>query len=152
MAMFKYPIRDCSDREDGMIITKDTDHDTSCDVLVIDDDVDILYLLIAHLTSRGIHAKGMTSGKDLPEVLASVRPRLVLLDVMMPVFNGYALYEAIKNEMALGGTSVYFISALPEQDLSWHVEQSGAAGYVAKPFTIADIDAILAAAGFAAAI
>ncbi len=134
-----------------MIITKDNGHDTSCDVLVIDDDVDILYLLISHLTTRGIHVKGMTSGKDLVHMVTRDRPRLVLLDVIMPMFNGYALYEAIKNEMALGGTRVYFISALPEQDLAWHVERSGADGYVAKPFTMADIDAVIAAAGISPA-
>ncbi len=130
-----------------MIMTKDNGSDASCDVLVIDDDVDILYLLIAHLTTRGIHAKGMTSGKDLVNIITRDRPRLVLLDVMMPVFNGYSLYEAIKNETSMGGTLVYFISALPEQDLAWHVERSGAAGFIAKPFRMADIDAAIAAAG-----
>ncbi len=145
--MFKYPFFTCIDRENSLIINFDKGGDTSCDVLVIDDDVDILHLLISHITTRGIHVKGMTSGKDLVEKITRDPPRLVLLDVMMPMFNGYQLYEAIKNWAAINGTRVYFISALPEQDLSWHVQMSGAAGYITKPFSMADIDAVLAAAG-----
>ncbi|MEX2682184.1 MAG: response regulator [Candidatus Sigynarchaeota archaeon] len=130
-----------------MIVTKDSICDSACDVLVIDDDEDIVYLLISCLATRGIHVKGMTSGKDLIDVLARDQPRLILLDVIMPTLSGSDLYNAIKNELALGGTKVYYLSAMPREDLARLAEQSGVDGYIAKPFTMDEIDAAIAAAG-----
>jgi two-component system chemotaxis response regulator CheY len=118
------------------------------DVFVIDDDEDILHLLILHLIERGIRAKGMTSGTDLVEILVRNPPRLVLLDVMMPILNGYTLYSAIKSEEALSDTLVYFISALPERNVAWYARTSGAAGFIPKPFSMADIDIVLDSVGF----
>jgi DNA-binding response OmpR family regulator len=117
------------------------------DVFVIDDDEDILHLLILHLVERGIRARGMTNGMDLVEILVRNPPRLVLLDIMMPVLNGYALYSAIKSEEALGGTQVYFISALPERSVAWYARTIGAAGFIPKPFSMADIDIVLDSVG-----
>ncbi len=125
----------------------DGDRGTPCDVLVVDDENDVLELVISHLSNKGICVKGMTSGKGLAEAIARDRPRLVLLDVVMPEFNGYTLCEAIKTGNGIDDTRVYFISALPEEDVARHVERSGAAGFIAKPFTFADIDAVLAANG-----
>jgi len=130
-----------------MIVTKDSICDAACDVLVIDDDEDTVYLLISCLASRGIHAKGMTSGRDLIDVLERDQPRLILLDVIMPTLSGSDLYKAIKHEMALGGTKVYFLSALPRPDLAMLAARAGVDGYIAKPFTMDDIDAAIAAAG-----
>ncbi len=118
------------------------------DVFVIDDDEDILHLLILHLTERGLRAKGLTNGTDLVEILVRNPPRLVLLDVMMPVLNGYRLYSSIKSEETLRGTHVYFISALPQRSVAWYARTSGAAGFIPKPFSMADIDIVLDSVGF----
>ncbi|MEX2681817.1 MAG: response regulator [Candidatus Sigynarchaeota archaeon] len=139
--------------EDGiraMINTNDENTGTTCDVLVIDDNEDIVRLLTSYLEGKGIRAKGMTSGTDLADTLVRDQPRLVLLDVMMPVFNGFALFESIKKEAARTGTRVYFISALPERNLAWYVRTNGAAGYITKPFSMAAIDAVLAETGLLA--
>jgi DNA-binding response OmpR family regulator len=74
-------------------------------------------------------------------------PRVVFLDVAMPGFNGYTLCEAVKDEPEAMKPPIYFITAMPEKDVSWHVKRCGAAGFIAKPFTFAEIDAVLAANG-----
>nr|MDO8084020.1 response regulator [Candidatus Sigynarchaeum springense] len=130
--------------------TSSGDREHGCDVVVVDDDADILHLLVSHIKEKGIRVKGLRSGVELADIIASERPRLLLLDVLMPVFNGYALYDSIKEETARIGTRVYFISALPERNLKWSVQTSGAAGYITKPFSMADIDAVLAEAGISA--
>ncbi len=135
-----------------MIKTGSDGIERGCDVIVVDDDADVLRLLTSYLTGKGIRTKGMNTGMGLAEFLARDRPRLVLLDVMMPVSNGYALYDTIKKDAALNGTKVYFISALPERNLAWYVQTNGAAGYITKPFSTADIDAVLAAVGISAVV
>ncbi len=130
-----------------MICTKDNCSDVTCDVLVVDDNEDIVRSLISYLDAKGISAKGMTSGVDFAEVYAQSKPRVVFLDVMMPVFNGYALFESIKKAAASNGTRVYFFSVLPERNLAWYARTNGAAGYISKPFSTAEINAVLADAG-----
>jgi CheY-like chemotaxis protein len=121
--------------------------DRPYDVYVIDDDEAVLEVLVTVLTARGARVKAMTSGQDLVEMIARKPPRLVLLDIMMPVINGYAVFSSIKNLAAIHKIRVYFVSALPEQNLAWYAKTNGADGYITKPFTMADIDAVLANAG-----
>ncbi len=142
MGRVKYPHPVIRLRANFIIITTDGGCDT-CDVLVIDDDEDLLQLLISHLVARGIKGKGITNGKDLVELVNRYRPRLVLLDIMMPIFDGYMLYDIIKSKIAQGGTCVYFISAITEQDVLRHVESTGVTGFIEKPFSFDDIDAVL---------
>ncbi|NMC07590.1 MAG: response regulator [Candidatus Lokiarchaeota archaeon] len=130
-----------------MFLTKDNGCRDSCDVLVIDDDPDVLDLLLAILTKRGVSSKVLTSGKDLVVEIGRSHPRLLLLDVRLPGFNGYALCDLLKNEPSAAGIPIYFITALPAADVAWHVAQCGAAGFIQKPFTLADIDNLLAEHG-----
>ncbi len=130
-----------------MVLSRDNGCTGECDVLVVDDDPDILELLLAHLTKRGVHARVLTSGRDLVEEIGRARPRLLLLDVMLPDFNGYRLCDALKNEPSVMGTPIYFMTVLPPDDVIWHAGQCGASGFIQKPFTFADIDGVLASLG-----
>jgi PleD family two-component response regulator len=125
--------------------------DRPYDVYVVDDDESVLEVLVSILTARGARVKAMSSGQDLAEMIARKPPRLVLLDIMMPVINGYAIFSSIKNLAAIHKIRVYFVSALPEQNLAWYAKTNGADGYITKPFKMADIDAVLVNAGIAPA-
>ncbi|NMC05090.1 MAG: response regulator [Candidatus Lokiarchaeota archaeon] len=119
----------------------------SFDAYICDDDPSVLEVLTSFMELRGVHVKAMTSGQDLIEAINQQPPRLVLLDVMMPVVNGYAVFSSIKSMTRAFGIHVYFISALPERNLAWYAKTNGADGYVTKPFSLKDIDAVLAATG-----
>nr|MDO8088356.1 response regulator [Candidatus Sigynarchaeum springense] len=130
-----------------MTMAKDNGCSENCDVLVVDDDRDMLELLLAHMTKKGVRTRLLTIGNDLVGEIARSRPRLVLLDVMLPGFNGYQLCSSLKNEPVIANTPIYFITALPPDDVIWHVTQCGASGFIPKPFILADIDKVLAAHG-----
>ncbi len=121
--------------------------DGAYDVYVVDDDPTVLDVLVSTLTAKGISVKGLSSGKDLLDLITRRSPRLVLLDIMMPLLNGYTIFSSIKSLAAAHGIRVYFISALPERNLAWYAKTNGAAGYITKPFTMADINAALSDAG-----
>lgn len=114
---------------------------------ICDDDAAVLEVLTSFIELRGIRVKSMTSGQELIEAINRKPPRLVLLDVMMPVVNGYAVFSSIKSLARLSGIRIYFISALPERNLAWYAKTNGADGYITKPFSIKDIDAVLAESG-----
>jgi CheY-like chemotaxis protein len=115
---------------------------SECDVLVIDDDPDTVELVLLFFQSKGITAKGLSSSKDYLAAIKESRPKVVLLDVMMPGFNGYNLCTNIKKTPGLKHVAVYFLTAMPPEDVDLHVKACGADGFIAKPFSIDDFNVI----------
>lgn len=103
-------------------------------ILVVDDNADNRETLARRLQRQG-HAT-VTAG-DGAEALAIARSEpfdLVLLDVLMPVLDGYGALEAFKADEALRHIPVIMISALDEIDSVVHCIERGAEDYLPKPF------------------
>lgn len=115
-----------------------------CDVLVIDDDIDTLDLVITFLSKKGINAAGLSRTEDYLEAIGRIKPRVLLLDVNMPGFNGYDLCENIKASKILKKIAVYFLTAMPPSDVHNHVQSCGADGFIAKPFTLHELEKVVA--------
>ena len=72
-----------------------TDH--SCSILVVEDSEDIRELEVLFLQNSGYHVAAASNGKEALTTLASMpKPCLVLLDLMMPIMNGYQFLSTIK--------------------------------------------------------
>jgi DNA-binding response OmpR family regulator len=108
-----------------------------CDVLVIDDDLDTLDLVLAFFSKKGIRAKGLSNSKEFIGAL---------LDVMIPGFNGYDLCREIKGSPNLSKIAVYFMTAMPPADVSQHVRSCCADGFIPKPFSLQDLEKVVALA------
>ena len=113
-------------------------------VLIIEDDKNIQDLLKLYLEKEGY---GVTVADDGGQGLAkfrSLKPDLVLLDVMMPVLNGWEVCKAIRAESR---TPVIMLTAKGELDDKITGLKAGADDYVTKPFEmrelIARIEAVL---------
>ena len=113
-------------------------------VLIIEDDKNIQDLLKLYLEKEGY---GVTVADDGGQGLAkfrSLKPELVLLDVMMPVLNGWEVCKAIRAE---SNTPVIMLTAKGELDDKITGLKAGADDYVTKPFEmrelIARIEAVL---------
>ena len=108
---------------------------TKMSLLIVDDDETNRYTLARRLTRDG-YANLAMAGNGA-EALAAMRADhfdLVLLDIMMPVLDGFGVLEALRADAALRGIPVIVISA--HDDLS-HVIRAielGATDYLAKPF------------------
>ena len=64
------------------------------------------------------------------------KPHLVLLDFMLPDINGTAVCSAIKSNPELEATKVLIVSGVVKQEDIDRLSQSGADGFVKKPFDI----------------
>lgn len=103
-------------------------------ILIVDDLPENLQVLAGHLTEQGYEILAATNG---PRALALVRnrkPDLILLDIMMPEMDGFAVCTALKSDMDSADIPVIFITARTDTEDILHGFQLGAVDYVTKPF------------------
>ena len=113
-------------------------------VLIVEDDPNIRELLQMYLERDGYAVTLATDGGQGLDKFRSIKPGLVLLDVMMPVMDGWAVCKAIRAE---GNTPVIMLTAKGETDDKVQGLKAGADDYVTKPFEmkelLARIEAVL---------
>ena len=113
-------------------------------VLVVEDDKNIADLLQLYLEKEGYAVAVAADGGEGLEKFRAESPDLVLLDVMMPVMDGYELVKIIRAESK---TPVIMLTAKAETDDKVAGLRSGADDYITKPFemkeVLARIEAVL---------
>jgi class 3 adenylate cyclase/CheY-like chemotaxis protein len=103
-------------------------------ILVVDDNEDNRDMLARRLRRQGYEVQTAAGGRAALVALAAAPVDLVLLDVMMPDLDGYAVLERLKADPALRAIPVLMISALDELDSVVRCIQLGAEDYLGKPF------------------
>ncbi|MBO6726076.1 MAG: response regulator [Rhizobiaceae bacterium] len=116
-------------------------------IVIVDDEVHIRSLIEQSLEDleedHGVEIFTAGNGADGLEIVTRERPRLVLLDVMMPKMNGYDVCEAIRRNPALCDVKVILLTAKGQEIDRTRGLSSGALQYITKPF---DPDELLEAA------
>lgn len=103
-------------------------------LLLIDDDADLRKLIKITLEfTAGWAVTTAADGAAGLEEARRQRPDAILLDVMMPVMDGYEVCRHLKQDPALAPIPVVLLTARKEQDQE-RLRGSGAAGVVLKPF------------------
>jgi len=103
--------------------------------MVVDDAVSDLRLMESILKSAGHRVVCCEGGAQLEQRVVDERPDLLLLDIVMPVRNGYEVLRGLKKDPRTRDTPVVFVSSKNlESDRVWGKRQ-GAADYLGKPFT-----------------
>ena len=117
-------------------------------VLIVEDDKNILELLQMYLEKEGYAVTVAADGGQGLTKFRAIRPDIVLLDVMMPVMDGWAVCKAIRAESQ---TPVIMLTAKSETDDKVQGLKAGADDYITKPFemreVLARIEAVLRRAG-----
>ncbi|OGK95353.1 MAG: guanylate cyclase [Candidatus Rokubacteria bacterium RIFCSPHIGHO2_12_FULL_73_22] len=91
-------------------------------------------MLARRLTRQGYEVPTADGGRAALATLAARPVDLVLLDVMMPDLDGYAVLQRLRQDPALRDIPVLMISALDEMDSVVRCIQLGAEDYLGKPF------------------
>ena len=119
-------------------------------VLIVEDDRNIQELLQMYLEKEGYAVTVAGDGGQGLSKFRSIKPDLVLLDVMMPVMDGWAVCKAIRTDSQ---TPIIMLTAKGETDDKVAGLKSGADDYVTKPFEmkelLARIEAVLRRTGSA---
>jgi CheY-like chemotaxis protein len=112
-------------------------------VLVADDDPSIRVLIAALLAEEGFACTAVANGEQLVCLLGSVRPAVVVLDVQMPVLDGYGVMARLRADAALGAIPVVAVSAQAGRE---QMLAAGCRAFVPKPFDLDDLVAAVRAA------
>ncbi len=106
----------------------------SGNILVVDDKPENLHLLLKMLSDWGYNVWPAQSGARALAVLQKHPIDLILLDIMMPDMDGYAVCKRIKADERTSGIPVLFISALHETFDKLKAFSLGGVDYISKPF------------------
>lgn len=104
-------------------------------ILVVDDDPYILMSLEFLMKKNGFDVMVARNGTEALEIVEKQVPDIVLLDIMMPDVDGYAICKHIKGSKKLKEAKVVFMSAKSKESDIQKGYDLGASLYVTKPFS-----------------
>jgi len=104
-------------------------------VLVVDDDPSILDTVTSILTAEGYQVMAAGGGAEALALVRSWHPTLVLLDMRMPVMDGWAVAKALKEN----GSKVPIVVMTAAESAKRWADEIGAAGHLAKPFGLDEL-------------
>ena len=116
-------------------------------ILVVDDVEDNREVLRRRLSREGYAVESASNGREALSQIAAAPFDLVLLDVMMPEVDGYAVLEELKSNTATRDIPVIMISALDDMPSVVRCIERGAEDFLPKPF-----DAVLLRARISACL
>lgn len=103
-------------------------------IFCVEDDDAIRGLMIYALTAAGFEAEGFTDGGGLFRAMQEERPRLILLDVMLPGEDGISILKRLRGHPATAGLPVIMATAKGTEYDKVTGLDLGADDYLAKPF------------------
>ncbi|MEM7221862.1 MAG: response regulator [Pseudomonadota bacterium] len=107
-------------------------------IVIVDDEVHIRALLEQSLeeleVDYGMEILSATNGQEGLDVIREKQPQLVLLDVMMPMMNGYDVCQAIRDDPKLAEVNVILLTAKGQEADRERGVTVGATRYMTKPF------------------
>jgi CheY-like chemotaxis protein len=110
---------------------------TPLSILVVDDNQDNAEIIRQYLEARGYLITVAFNGDEALALFETVRPSLVLLDVMMPGRDGWEVCRIMKQHPLLGrSVRIIMVTALDEWQDKREALQLGADDYVEKPFDL----------------
>jgi DNA-binding response OmpR family regulator len=106
-------------------------------VLVVDDDIDILDAVTLLLEADGFDTQKISRGEEIYNAIASYKPDMILLDMLMSGTDGRVLCANLKKNNKTKKIPIVMMSAHPDARRS--IKMSGANDFLSKPFEGSDL-------------
>lgn len=101
-------------------------------ILVVDDERDLLTAVTGVLADEGYDVIECSDGREALERLATKKPDVALIDVMMPVMSGIELVEILRQDPRFKKLPIVIMSAVEAAD----IDKDAYAGFLKKPFKL----------------
>lgn len=109
------------------------------DILIADDEPYIQRSLEFVLKKEGYEVVTASDGEDALRKARQYRPRIIFLDLMMPLINGFEACRTIKSDPALKSSYVVILTAKGQEADRDRGLREGADNYITKPFSPREI-------------
>jgi two-component system, OmpR family, alkaline phosphatase synthesis response regulator PhoP len=116
---------------------------TTSSVLVVDDEPQVVWMLQFSLEAEGYRTLSARDGRAALDEVREHHPSVVLLDIMMPVMDGWAFLEELQTLPVGERPRVIVVSARSSLRDRAKAAELGADAFVAKPFNVDDLLVIL---------
>jgi two-component system, cell cycle response regulator len=110
-------------------------------ILVVDDHPDNVEIINARLSSRGYRIETASNGQEALDRVYESPPQLILLDVMMPVIDGFEVSRRIKRDASLPFIPIILVTARGETEDKVEGLDAGADDYLTKPINFPELEA-----------
>lgn len=108
-------------------------------IVLADDEEDVRAVYGATLREAGYHVRETATGAQTIKVVRERRPDLLLLDVWMPILNGFEVVEAMRHDAPSGSVKVVMLSSLDDVDSRLEGFAAGVADYWVKGLSLAEL-------------
>jgi len=105
-------------------------------VLIVDDDLTFVRFLEHKLSAEGYEVVSVNNGVTVIQTAQTERPDVILMDVMMPVMDGFETCQRLKSHPTLNSIPVIMVTARDDEEDIVRGLDLGATDYVAKPIVI----------------
>jgi two-component system, OmpR family, alkaline phosphatase synthesis response regulator PhoP len=117
--------------------------ETSNSVLVVDDEPQVVWMLQFSLEAEGYQTYAARDGQAALDEVREHHPGLMLLDIMMPVMDGWAVLEQLQELPREERPRVIVVSARTSLRDKAKAAELGADAFVTKPFNVDDLLVVL---------
>ena len=108
-------------------------------IMIVDDSLTNIQILGSRLRNEWVEIIVATGGKAALSTLKSVKPDIILLDIMMPDMDGFEVCEKLKSDEKLKDIPVIFLTARINSEDIVRAFELGAIDYINKPIGIYEI-------------
>jgi len=108
-------------------------------ILVVDDEPDILSILVYQLSREGYRVSTAVNGQSAIAAALADPPDLLLLDLMLPVVDGYEVLKTLRRDEKTAAIPILLLTARREEEERIRGFEYGADDYVTKPFSAREL-------------
>ncbi len=105
-------------------------------ILIVDDEQPLVNLLTQAFQQEGHRVMTAANGIDCMNRMASFRPDIVIMDIMMPKLDGIDTTRLIRRNSSYAGTAIIALSAKSDEDTRARIKEAGANLFMRKPFSV----------------
>jgi DNA-binding response OmpR family regulator len=105
-------------------------------ILIVDDDAEVVELLRFNFKKAGFAVGTAANGVDALKKACSLSPDLILLDLMLPELDGFAVCEILRRDPATSSIPVLMLTAVASEFARLTGLDAGANGFLTKPFSL----------------
>ena len=112
-------------------------------ILLVDDEPSLLSATKAGLVARGFTVESAEGADAAMRAMHSMKPSLVVSDLVMPGTNGFELYQRVKKEAEYEAIPFVFLTAVDDFYAKKFGKEIGGAAYITKPVDLDELEQII---------